>query len=136
MHLLASFVFGLVAGLRTFTGEGLFFGLRGGTAGIIFPVLALGEYVVDLLPKTPARTEIGPMLARCASGAFMGWTVARVPGIFAGIIGALIATFGGYRMRIAWIARIGAVPAAILEDVLAIALAFAALVAAGLRFSA
>ena len=126
MHLLAAFVFGLVAGLRTFTGEGLFFGLRGGALGIAFPLLALGEYAVDLFPKTPARTQIGPMLARCASGAFMGWTVARTPGIFIGIIGALIATFGGYRMRMAWIARIGAVPAAILEDVLAIGLAFLA----------
>ena len=135
MHLLAALLFGLVAGLRTFTGEGLYFGLRGGAMGIVFPILALGEYAVDLLPRTPARTQIGPMLARCASGAFMGWTLARVPGIFIGIIGALLATFGGYRMRIAWIDRIGAVPAAILEDVLAIALAFAALVAAGLRFS-
>jgi uncharacterized membrane protein len=123
---LAAFVFGLVAGLRTFTGEGVFFGLRGGTAGIVLPVLALGEYAVDLFPKTPARTEIGAMLARCASGAFMGWTVARIPGIFIGIAGALIATFGGYRMRMSWIARMGAVPAALLEDAVAIGLAFLA----------
>lgn len=56
----------------------------------------------------------------------MGWTVARIPGVFIGLIGALAGTFGGYRMRMALIARIGAVPAALLEDAIAIGLAFLA----------
>lgn len=126
MALLAALLFGLVAGLRTFTGEAVFFGLRGGVAGIVFPVLAVGEYVADLLPQIPARTQIGPMLARCASGAFMGWTVAHAPGVVIGLIGALLATFGGYRARMLAITRIGAIPAAIIEDVVAIAIAFLA----------
>lgn len=127
MNILAAFVFGIVAGLRTFTGEAVYFGLRGGTAGIVFSIFAIGEYVADALPQIPARTTIGPMLIRCASGAFMGWTIARGFGAIVGVIGALGGTFGGYRARMWAIQRMGALPAALLEDVLAIALAFGAL---------
>lgn len=112
--------------MRTFTGEGVYYALRGGTAGIILPLLAAGEYVADLLPQTPARTQTGPLLARCASGAFMGWNAARAPGAALGLAGALAGTFGGYRMRMALIERIGAVPAALAEDAIALTLAFAA----------
>ena len=131
MMLFAALLFGFVAGLRTFTGEAVYFGLRGGVAGIVFPILALGEYVADALPQIPARTTIGPVLVRCASGAFMGWTVARVGGAAAGVIGALLGTFGGYRARMWAIAKIGALPAAILEDAIAIALGFACLLLVG-----
>ena len=124
MTLLAAFLFGIVAGLRTFTGEAVLFGLRGGVAGIVFPILAIGEYVADAFPQMPPRTSIGPLLFRCASGAFMGWTVARIPGIIMGVAGALIGTFGGYRARMRLIAKTGAIPAALIEDVIAIALAF------------
>jgi uncharacterized membrane protein len=129
MNVAAALVFGLVAGLRTVTAEAVYFGLRGGVLGVIFPIAAIGEYIADVYPKTPPRTTPGPVFIRCASGAFMGWTVARVPGVIAGIFGALIGTFGGYRLRLWLIARVGAIPAAIVEDVLAIALAFAALAA-------
>lgn len=125
MTLLASFIFGMVAGLRVFTGEAVLFGLRGGMAGIVFPVFAAGEYVADALPQIPARTTIGPMLIRCASGAFMGWTAARAAGAALGLIGALAGTFGGYRMRMWLITKAGAFPAALIEDGIAIALAFA-----------
>ena len=124
--LLSALIFGVVAGLRTFTGEAVYFGIRGGIAGIVFPILAIGEYIADALPQIPPRTQIGPLLLRCASGAFMGWTVARVPGIVLGVAGALAGTFGGYRLRMMMIARIGAIAAAIAEDLLAIALAFGA----------
>ena len=40
-----------------------------------------------------------------------------------GILGALVGTYGGRMVRIAAIERIGAVPAALVEDVVAIALA-------------
>jgi len=130
--LIAAFLFGIVAGLRTFTGEGVYFALRGGVAGIVFALCALGEYAADALPQIPARTTIGPLLIRCASGAFMGWTVARIPGTAVGILGALIGTFGGYRGRMWLIAKMGALPAALFEDVVAIALAVAALFVGGL----
>jgi uncharacterized membrane protein len=127
VSLVAAFLFGVVAGLRAFTGEGVYFAPRGGIAGIAFPILALAEYVGDALPQTPPRTTIGPLLVRCASGAFMGWTAARVFGAIVGVAGALIGTFGGYRARMWLIANTAALPAAILEDVVAIGLAVAAL---------
>ncbi len=126
MHALAALLFGIVAGMRTFTGEAVCFGLRGHLAGIIFAVLAVGEYIADALPWIPARTQVFPLLARIVSGAFMGWVAARIPGIVLGIIGALAGTFAGYRLRMRAIEAIGALPAALLEDVVAIALAFGA----------
>lgn len=128
MSLLAAFLFGIVAGLRTFTGEAVFFGVRGhGWPRIVFPLLAVGEYIADALPRIPARTQIGPLLVRLASGVFMGHVAGRVPGAIAGGIGALIGTFGGYRVRMGAIARIGAISAAVIEDIVAIAIAFVAL---------
>ncbi len=124
MSIIVAFLFGIVAGLRTFTGEAVFFGLRGGVAGIGFPILALIEFAMDALPQTPARTATGSVIVRCVSGAFMGWVVARVPGAIVGVLGALIGTFGGYRGRMWLILKAGAIPAAIIEDIIAIALAF------------
>src|SRR5580704_13575324 len=43
---------------------------------IIFTVLALGEYVVDKLPKTPNRTALGPLIARVVLGGLIGAIVA------------------------------------------------------------
>lgn len=126
MNVLAGLLFGIVAGLRTFTGEAVYFGLRGGVVGIVFPLLAVGEYVSDALPQMGARTELLPAAGRMVSAAFMGWIAARIPGAIVAVLGALIGTFGGYRARIAAIAKFGALPAAIGEDVVAIALAFAA----------
>jgi uncharacterized membrane protein len=63
------------------------------------------------------------------SGAVAGWLLAitlggpAIGGAIAGIIGALLGTFGGHAARIAAIARIGSLPAAIVEDVVAIGLA-------------
>jgi uncharacterized membrane protein len=127
MSLLAAFLFGIAAGLRVFTGEAVFYGLRGhGLLRIAFPIAALGEYVADATPWIPARTQIPSLIVRIFSGAFMGHVAARQPGAIAGGIGALIGTFGGYRLRIGAIARIGAIPAAVFEDLIAIGIAFAA----------
>lgn len=131
MHVLAGLVFGIVAGLRVFTGEAVFFGLYGsGVLRLIFPIFAVGEYVVDAHPKARPRTAPEGVVFRFASAAFMGWTAGRVPGIVAAIIGAYIGTFGGLRARLWLIRTIGAVPAALLEDAVAIGLAFAATAAA------
>src|SRR5258707_15218866 len=43
---------------------------------IIFTVLALGEYVVDKLPKTPNRTAPGPLFVRVMIGGLVGAIVA------------------------------------------------------------
>lgn len=132
MHVLAALVFGFAAGLRTVLPEALYFGLNGtGAWRIIFPLAALGEFIGDLLPFSPARTGVAPLLGRCASGGLMGWIAAGVPGVTAGVLGALIATFGGYRLRMALIKAIGPIPAALLEDVIAIGIALAGLAALG-----
>ena len=125
--LLLALGLGFVAGLRTFTAPAAVMLVRGGIAGYILSVLAVGEYVADALPKTPLRTAF-PWI-RLASGAFSGWMIAAihngpvVAGAIFGIIGTLIGTYGGLAARLAAIARIGAIPAAIVEDIVAIALA-------------
>lgn len=127
MSLLAALLFGIVAGLRVFTAEAVYFGLRGGGAlRIVFPILALGEYVADTTSWIPPRTMLPSLTLRLISGAFMGWIAARTPGIVLGVAGALIGTFGGYRFRMRAITAIGGIPAAIGEDALAIGIAFAA----------
>jgi uncharacterized membrane protein len=127
---LFAFAMGIVAGLRTFTAPAAFFLTRGGVAGYILAVLALGEYVADALPKTPARTGLPSIILRPLSGAITGWFIGSIGGsttaiigAVAGIAGALVGTYGGYAGRMAAIAKFGAIPAAILEDVIAIALA-------------
>ncbi|HUJ96220.1 MAG TPA: DUF4126 family protein [Terriglobales bacterium] len=101
----------------------------------IFVFAALGEYVYDLLPKTPPRTAPGPLTARIISGAFTGTCVAiaaassTVVGVLLGVVGSLIGAFGGYKARVGLVRALG-VPGfvvAIPEDLLAIGLAVLAL---------
>ena len=120
---------GVVSGLRTFTSLAAVFLLRGGVWGWVFTVGALAEYVVDLLPSTPSRTRPVGVVVRCVSGAVAGWTIvtlhggSTLVGVILGVIGALIGTYGGHAARIAAIARIGGIPAGLLEDAVAIGLA-------------
>jgi uncharacterized membrane protein len=101
---------------------------------IIFTVFALGEYVVDTLPKTPKRTEPGPALVRVVVGALVGATAAVAidepvaGGIIFGAGGAIIGTWGGFfvRMTVARIFRRD-LPAALLESASAIVLALLAI---------
>jgi uncharacterized membrane protein len=121
--ILLALVMGVVAGLRTFTAPAAFFLARGGVAGFILAVFAIGEYIADALPKIPPRTGLPSIILRPLSGAITGWFMAGIGGAIAGVIGALLGTYGGYSGRIAAIAKIGAIPAAVLEDVIAIAIA-------------
>ena len=128
MILAFAFVLGIVSGLRTFTSPAAVMLRVGGVASIVLVVAALAEYVADALPRTPSRTGPVGQTARIISGAFVGWAIAlpagsSVAGAIAGVIGALIGTFGGHAARIAAIARIGALPAAFAEDLVAIGLA-------------
>lgn len=102
---------------------------------LVFTLCALAEYVVDTLPKTPRRTDLGPSLVRVVVGALVGALVAKAinepiaGGIIFGAFGALIGTWGGFfvRMTVARIFRRDR-PAALLETASAIALAVFALV--------
>jgi len=123
MLLFLALVMGVVAGLRTFTAPAAFFLARGGIAGYILAVFAVGEYIADALPKIPPRTGFPSIIIRPLSGAITGWFIAGIGGAIAGIIGALIGSYGGYAGRMLAIRKFGALPAALLEDVIAIALA-------------
>ncbi len=87
----------------------------------IFTTLAIGELVVDKLPKTPSRAVPMQFGARLVSGALCGAAIgapngALIVGLVAGLIGAVIATLGGSQAR-AWLEKaIGRdLPAALLE---------------------
>jgi uncharacterized membrane protein len=127
--LLLALGLGFVSGLRTLTPVAAVLLVRGGIWGIVLAVAAVGEYVWDVLPNTPSRTQAMGLSARVISGAFVGWLIATMHdgsgmfGAIAGIAGAIIGTYAGHAGRLAAIARIGGYPAAIVEDLLAIGLA-------------
>ena len=138
---------GIVAGLRTFTAPAVVgwgahlgrLGLRGSRLGIlggawaagILTVLALAEYVGDLLPQTPNRTAPGPLTVRILSGGVCGACVcvsgggSAVAGAVAGAAGAVMGAFGGYQARRGLVKRLGVKDAviAIQEDLVAMGLA-------------
>jgi uncharacterized membrane protein len=137
--LVAAFVLGIVAGLRTFIAPAALYLARGGVAGWVLAVVALGELFGDLQPNVPPRTFPPALIARVVSGGFVGWMlcafrgVPPVGGCVLGVIGALIGTYGGKAVRLSLIRRFGAVPAALIEDAVAIVLAAACVIGAGSR---
>jgi uncharacterized membrane protein len=128
--LLLALGIGFVSGLRTFTSLAALSLSRGiALPGIILGIGALVEYVADASPKIPSRTAFPSIVVRPLSGALAGWFITAwhggspAAGAVAGAIGALIGTYGGHAAREAAIPKIGAIPAAVAEDVVAIALA-------------
>ena len=100
----------------------------------ITSLLALGEFINDKLPKTPSRLVPPQFGARVVMGAFTGAAIGLsqghlVMGALAGIIGSVAGTLAGSRAR-AFAAKLFGrdLPAALLEDFLAIALAVVAIV--------
>ena len=141
--LLAAFLIGVIAGLRSLTAPavvswaaGLGWLRLGGTAldflshpatRYILTVLALGELVVDKLPKTPSRKAPPGFIARIvtggASGAALGASKqALTLGLIAGVIGAVAGTLGAAEFRSRLVKAIGGkdLPIALLEDAIAI----------------
>jgi uncharacterized membrane protein len=122
-----SFVLGVSVGLRTFTALAvLLFALHYRIAAAIVAVLALGEWIMDVMPNTPSRTAPVGLGARLVSGAVVGWLTARAPGLVAGVLGALAGTYIGHDLRLKAITRIGALPAALTEDAIALGIAIVA----------
>ena len=128
--LLAAFLLGIVAGLRTFTAPAVFWLLRhGGVWAIALGVAAIAEFAVDLYPKAPPRTSTGALVARLIAGAFVGWMLvsatggSAIAGAIAGIAGATIGAYGGLPVRLRAISAIGPAGAGLLEDAVAIAVA-------------
>lgn len=145
LYLLALLI-GVVAGLRAMMAPaavawGAYLGwlpLSGTWAGFmghwiavaIFTVLALVELVGDQLPSTPSRKVPVQFGTRLVSGAFAGAIIgtaggAPIAGLVAGIVGAAIGTYGGAEVRSRLAGTFGRdLPAALIEDAVAIVLAF------------
>lgn len=118
---LGCFSIGIIAGLRSLTAPALvswaaylgwldlsgswlsFAGSR--TAAIILSLLALGELVADKLPKTPKRTDLGPLVFRVITGGFSSMALCAsahqplVIGTILGVLGAIAGAFAGYEIR-------------------------------------
>ena len=152
MMFLLALLIGIVAGLRTFTAPAAvswaaylgwlklddsmlaFLGYR--WTPWILTVLAIVEFVTDQLPSTPSRTvpmQFGARIVTGAvSGAALGIAFAQpLIGGVAGIVGAVIGTFGGRaaRAKLADTFR-NDTPAALIEDAVAILLALLVILAA------
>ncbi len=93
----------------------------------ILVLAALGELVNDKLPRTPSRMIPMQFGTRLLTGAWAGATLTAShgtlwPGLIIGAIGAALGTWGGHRARRALASAFGNdVPAALLEDAVAIA---------------
>ena len=148
MHLhfiLAILIIGFAAGLRSMTspavitwaahlgkislgGTWLSFMASPITVGVL-TLLALGEFIADLLPNTPNRTSAVGLIARIITGSFCGACLAVASGnsIAFGLIGGVAAiggAFAGYQIRTSLVRRLGVKDAfvAIPEDLVAIGL--------------
>jgi uncharacterized membrane protein len=135
---------GIIAGLRSLTAPALvswavrlgwldltgsrlsFLGSRAAT--IILSLLALGELVADKLPKTPNRTDPGPLIFRMITGGFSGIAIfasaqqSLVIGAILGVLGGIAGTFGGYEVRHRLVRNFGLpdFAVALLEDIVAV----------------
>jgi len=142
-----AFLIGVIAGLRAMTAPAVVsWAVRLGWLHVentwltflgyaatpyIFTVLAIGELIADKLPNTPSRKAPPGFIARILTGGLSGaaigatggsWTI----GLAAGVIGAVVGTFGGYEFRVQLVKATGGkdLPIALLEDAIAIGGAF------------
>jgi uncharacterized membrane protein len=98
------------------------------TGAVIVSIIALVELVADKLPKTPKRTEAGPLAGRmitgvmCAVAVFAAAGQSLVIGIICGVIGSIAGAFAGYHARRALVSglRIPDFIVAVVEDIFAI----------------
>jgi uncharacterized membrane protein len=99
----------------------------------ILTLLALGELVNDKLPKTPSRLIPPQFTARIVTGALCGLAIGFsgngiVVGLVAAVAGAVAGTLGGARARNVLAKTFGRdLPAALLEDAVALGIAALAL---------
>ena len=148
--LISAFVLGVACGLRAMVGlaaaswaanrqqlplEGTwlsFLGFR--FTPYIASLLAVGEIINDKLPKTPSRLVPPQFGGRVVMGALTGTAIGLSQGnllfgALSGIVGSVVGTLAGAKAR-AFTAKLfwRDLPAALLEDVLAVALAVVAIV--------
>jgi uncharacterized membrane protein len=125
--MMAALLLGVIAGLRTFTAPAVLrIFRRGGTPAYGLCAFAILEYGVDLYPYAPPRTSGGGLIARLLSGACCGWALAADDtassglGAVLGAGGAAIGAYLGLAARTRAISLVGRVPAALMEDAVAI----------------
>jgi uncharacterized membrane protein len=110
-------------------------------AVVVLSLLAVGELITDQLPKTPSRKVPAQFGARIVIGALAGAVIGTPFGhifsaIGAGIIGAVLGTLGGAATRSWLAAKFGKdLPAALLEDAVAIIGGFVIVYVAGLSLA-
>jgi uncharacterized membrane protein len=150
MLLALAFLIGVIAGLRTMTAPAAvawaaslgwmdvshtplaFMGYR--WTPWLLTLLAVVELVGDQLPAAPSRKIPMQFGARVASGALCGATLgapggALVEGLVVGVVGAVVGTLGGATVRARLASSFGKdLPAALIEDVVAIGGALAIVV--------
>jgi len=145
---LGCFYIGIVAGSRSLTAPALvswaahlgwldlssswlsFLGSR--VATIILSLLALAELVADKLPKTPNRTDLGPLAFRVITGGFSGIALCAsahqslVIGTILGVLGSIAGAFAGYEIRHRLVKTFGLPDfgVALAEDIVAIGCGF------------
>jgi uncharacterized membrane protein len=121
MGIAIAFFIGFVAGLRSMTAPAaVAIERRSWVLSTIFILVAAVELVFDKLPRTPSRLQAPPLAARCISGAACAFFLAGGIGSAAlGMLGALAGSYGGAAFR----ARFPGLPAALVEDAVAVGLA-------------
>ncbi len=103
-----------------------------GVAAAVFSLLAVVEFVTDLLPTTPSRTAPVPLIARIVMGGLCGACILAavdqppLAGAALGAIGGVIGAFAGYQARTRLVRSLGVQDffVAIPEDLVAIGLAY------------
>ncbi|HTO28070.1 MAG TPA: DUF4126 family protein [Devosia sp.] len=97
-------------------------------AVIIITLLAIAELVSDQLPNTPSRkvpVQFGTRIVLGALAGAMLMPASWIIGAILGAIGAVLGTLGGAELRARLAKAFGRdLPAALVEDVLAVVLAF------------
>ena len=96
----------------------------------LFTLGALGEFVADQLPSTPARTEAVGLIARVCTGALSAACIAVTAhasvlvAAFAGAVGGIAGAFAGYHARVGLVRSLHVkdIVIAIPEDLVAIGL--------------
>src|SRR5438445_3630353 len=145
---LGCFSLGVIAGLRSLTAPAVvgwaahlgwldlsgswlsFLGSR--PTIIILSSLAVAELVADKLPKTPKRTNLGPLVFRAITGGFSSMAMCvsahqlLVIGALVGVLGAIAGAFAGYEIRHRLVEAFGLPDfgVAVAEDLVAVGGAF------------
>lgn len=138
------FSIGIIAGLRSLTApalvswaarlgwldlSGSWLSVLGSRAAVlILSLLALGELIADKLPKTPKRTNLGPLLFRAITGGFSSMAICAsahqslLIGTMLGVLGSIAGAFAGYEIRHRLVEKFGLpdIRVAAVEDIVAI----------------